>query len=680
MSDPRTILERTARRIDPRSDAFERLERRRERKARNRRVTAGVVALLVAIGGSYAAFSAFRGGDDEQTIGGVEADKGFHALWPEATIAEAQAVQEAVEAGDPDLGFRLSADATAATFVRDVLLLEQFTIDGMTTINEPVDHRTGPVVVEIATPPPPCPTPTQLADICGPSTFAVTLDRLIGPEGVWSVTAVESSELSLADYLRAEVVPGQTSFELPTSLPDGTLVSAGFATTGSCQAAGETEVEVLDGRVRFQLQDGLTGCDGYLYLMHPPTGEGQVPVGQIMFIHGEPKPALGYHVQAMAAVPVRFVESGSGGTSGEVPDVALVECLGAEIYVATPVVRVQPDGFHITVVNVGDEEVSFSVMQDLGATSEGDGDVAVSSGQGGGTGAPPGETTSVWTFPPGTYSLSCSPPIEPGQAGVAGIGALEVVDPDRHYVPAELECATGEAYGSGGDYAEGTTGFAGDPVQVARDHVSGLEFDDIVERAGYRESELPVIRIVRDGAVVGKVTLRDDGSGGWLDDTIEGCGGTQFGWSEEPTGVSGPIGEDLGSVFLVMCGPARAAGGNNIHHGSDLHVDGQDLDFDTNCLIAPAGEPLTILFSNLDEGVMRNISIYTMTPCLAERLVSEQTDSCGAVDNDIPIYTAGGESITGVGEIVYELGPLQPGFYYFQDDFHPAANGVLIVE
>ena len=91
MSDPRTILERAARRIDPRTDAFERLERRRESKARNRRITAGVVALLVAIGGSYAAFSVFRDSSGG-TIGAV-GDTGFHALWPEVTLADAQSAE-----------------------------------------------------------------------------------------------------------------------------------------------------------------------------------------------------------------------------------------------------------------------------------------------------------------------------------------------------------------------------------------------------------------------------------------------------------------------------------------------------------------------------------------------------------------------------------------------------------
>ena len=86
MSDPRSILQRAAERIAPRGDAFERLERRRERKQRNRRITAGVVALLVAVAGSYAAFSVFRN-TSSSTVAGSE---GFHALWPELTIAEAQ--------------------------------------------------------------------------------------------------------------------------------------------------------------------------------------------------------------------------------------------------------------------------------------------------------------------------------------------------------------------------------------------------------------------------------------------------------------------------------------------------------------------------------------------------------------------------------------------------------------
>lgn len=61
MSNLKARLERLAGRAGVRADAFERLERRRRRRVRNRRLAAGVVALAVALGGSYAAFNAFRG-------------------------------------------------------------------------------------------------------------------------------------------------------------------------------------------------------------------------------------------------------------------------------------------------------------------------------------------------------------------------------------------------------------------------------------------------------------------------------------------------------------------------------------------------------------------------------------------------------------------------------------------
>ena len=283
---------------------------------------------------------------------------------------------------------------------------------------------------------------------------------------------------------------------------------------------------------------------------------------------------------------------GSGGSNEAPVDVAQFTCdASGSITPSNSVVAAQPDGVHVAISNTGDTPVSFSIE-----------------GLGGG-GAEPGEhKETVWQIPPGPATVSCGM-ITDGGTGVASSATLEVVDPNGLYVPADLECASGEAYGSGGDYADGANGFAGDPVQVARDHVWGLEFDDLIERAGYPDSRLPVIRVVRDGAIVGKVTLRDDGSGGWLDDSVEGCSGTRFGWSVEPTGVSGPMGQPM-NAWDALCATVRAGDGNSVHNGADLRVDGRDADLDTSCLIAPAGRPLTILFGNLDDGVPRSISIY----------------------------------------------------------------------
>ena len=55
MGDLRPDLERLGRRVEPDTDAFERLDRRRRRKERNGRVAAGGLALIVAVGGSLAA-------------------------------------------------------------------------------------------------------------------------------------------------------------------------------------------------------------------------------------------------------------------------------------------------------------------------------------------------------------------------------------------------------------------------------------------------------------------------------------------------------------------------------------------------------------------------------------------------------------------------------------------------
>ncbi len=69
MGDFRSDLDRIGRRVDQRSDAFERLERRRRTKERNGRIAAGTLALLVAVGGSVAAYTALR--DDDPHVEGI---------------------------------------------------------------------------------------------------------------------------------------------------------------------------------------------------------------------------------------------------------------------------------------------------------------------------------------------------------------------------------------------------------------------------------------------------------------------------------------------------------------------------------------------------------------------------------------------------------------------------------
>jgi hypothetical protein len=107
MGDLRPDLERIGRRVEPPSDAFERLERRRRGTERNRRLAAGGLALAVAIGGSVAAYSVLR---DEGPVGITAGASGPGAeLAPEvarvtcdgtSTVVEAQVVRMDPQTGE----------------------------------------------------------------------------------------------------------------------------------------------------------------------------------------------------------------------------------------------------------------------------------------------------------------------------------------------------------------------------------------------------------------------------------------------------------------------------------------------------------------------------------------------------------------------------------------------------
>jgi hypothetical protein len=209
--------------------------------------------------------------------------------------------------------------------------------------------------------------------------------------------------------------------------------------------------------------------------------------------------------------------------------------------------------------------------------------------------------------------------------------------------------------------------------------VSGLTDADALERAGYPEGNAATFVIVRDGRVVGSASLDPDGNGGWLLGTVQGCGGTAFGWDSGPviTGVTGPkaesgasgstgaIGSTSGSGATVACGPPS----------SQLTLVGTGLSFDTSCLSAPANTPLTLRFTNADDGIEKNVSIYPLTRCLELQLGGDDIGCNGLPD---PIFR--GELVRGPDHLVYDVPALDPGKYYFQDDVHPAsARGVLVV-
>lgn len=77
--------------------------------------------------------------------------------------------------------------------------------------------------------------------------------------------------------------------------------------------------------------------------------------------------------------------------------------------------------------------------------------------------------------------------------------------------------------------------------------------------------------------------------------------------------------------------------------------------FDVDCLAAPAGEDFTIAFDNQDVGVQHNVAIYETDP-----MVDPAT-------GDLFV----GELITGPDTIVYEVGGIAEGIFFFGCDVHP---------
>jgi hypothetical protein len=657
MRDLRTRLEQIAGRARVAPDAFEQLERARRRHERDRRITAGTVALLVAVAGSFAAFNAFRTGGGGQTIG-APGGSGFLALWPEQTEAGLAAAQEAVDRGDPGLDWRSDPIEVARRFAVEELLWPSATVE----LQEGSDVENDDIIfVDLAVPPGTSCDQIVTDAECPTTRTTVTMRRLGRQDGLWSIVETHGEDLALP-LVPGDVVSAGTSIRVSTNLPDGERVSMGVALLAACDRRGpDANVEANGGMLEFNVPAVPEGCAGYVYAMRPPTSEGAVAIGSFLLTDAPAIPAIGYLVQEIAAVPVMFAESLEESLSPATT--ARIVCDGTTVSVDTPLVAAQPDGVHLTFDAAS--ETMFTII--AGASSV---DYALGPG-----GAPVGDVVMP-QLAPGRYDLSCRP--LPNEGAAPGDTApLEVIDPKGWYVSTALECEVGErpAQEQSRPVVE-----SGDPVDIARARLTGIQPTDVVERAGYPEATSPEVRIVREGSTVGLVAFGGT-PGEWWTALLTSCEGTSFGWSAgdggpSPTGPTGGSGASTPpSAWDALCASARAGEGNNIHNGRDLHVDGRDLDFDTGCLIAPAGHPLTILFSNLDAGFHMNISIYELTPYLRECLVTGTSPS-GKVEHRI----FSGKIILGVDEIVYEVGPLEPGAYYFQDDVHPSSNGVLVVE
>ena len=192
------------------------------------------------------------------------------------------------------------------------------------------------------------------------------------------------------------------------------------------------------------------------------------------------------------------------------PDAATIVCDASGTTVETPSVRPRLDGLHVVIDNRLDVDPGFAFRFDDGA--------------GGGDNAPPGLSDHTLQAPPGTLEIGCYP--DDKALGEPDLEELEVVDEGAIYRSVRLDCES--VVGQISDYGQDAPGAQGDPVELARTDFEsaldgGLEQDDVVERAGYPESDLPIVRLVRDDQVVATVEYRGADDGGWLEDTLSKC-------------------------------------------------------------------------------------------------------------------------------------------------------------
>ena len=219
--------------------------------------------------------------------------------------------------------------------------------------------------------------------------------------------------------------------------------------------------------------------------------------------------------------------------------------------------------------------------------------------------------------------------------------SLDVVDPNGSFVPAEPECSSGEAWGMSPAYAPGAAGDRGDPVEIARMRLTGLEDGDAVERAGYPQAGgTAIVRVVRDGTVIAKAELFDDGQGGWLLSSLQGCGDAPFGWSSagsEPTGSGGDLCEPPSADLLVV-------------------VDEGEFVSDVGCVSAPAGSCSRSRSTTATRAATTSGSIRR----------ARTTPSSGA-----PCF--------GPDHITYSVQPLEAGRYRLIDAMNPGGAEMTLV-
>jgi hypothetical protein len=188
--------------------------------------------------------------------------------------------------------------------------------------------------------------------------------------------------------------------------------------------------------------------------------------------------------------------------------VARVVCAEDGIHIRPAMVKPQPDGVHLKIVN----EIGERVRVNVGDKTTG--------GLHQGLDAPLGASKEVLDVRPGSIWLACRGPLA---NPVAQPAALEVVDEDDVWLEGTgvaPDCETSVLGVS--DYMRDAPGHPTPAEAVRRQFPNAFEPGDVLEQLGYRESSTPTFSIVRDGRAVWSFAVRDYG-GGWLVESDSRC-------------------------------------------------------------------------------------------------------------------------------------------------------------
>ena len=132
----------------------------------------------------------------------------------------------------------------------------------------------------------------------------------------------------------------------------------------------------------------------------------------------------------------------------------------------------------------------------------------------------------VLRIAPGDAMIDCG---DPAQAGLPPGARVRIEDPDGWYRSMAIGNVAGSCVSGDAMFVEDARGSKEDPVRQAREQLrKGLRPGDVVERGGY-PADKGLVRVVRDGEVIGTLTYVDDGHGGWLLLSSTTCGGLSAG-------------------------------------------------------------------------------------------------------------------------------------------------------